>query len=35
MLMLKRTDWRSRQWTEDDASEPVQLELPLSFPEQT
>ena len=25
MLMLKRTDWRSLQWTESDASEPIQL----------
>jgi hypothetical protein len=29
MLMLKRTDWRSFQWTEDAASEPIQLELSL------
>jgi hypothetical protein len=25
--MLKRTDWRSLQWTEDDASGSVQLEF--------
>jgi hypothetical protein len=29
MLKLGRTDWRALQWTEDDASEPVQLELPF------
>ena len=28
-LMLKRTDWRSLQWTGSDASEPIQLELPF------
>ena len=26
-LMLKRTDWRALQWTEDDAGEPIQLEF--------
>lgn len=32
MLKLKRTDWRSLQWTGSDASEPIQLWLfePLS-----
>ncbi len=25
--MLKRTDWRALQWTEDDASESIQLEF--------
>jgi hypothetical protein len=25
--MLKRSDWRALQWTEDAASEPIQLEL--------
>jgi hypothetical protein len=25
--MLKRTDWRSLQWTASVASEPIQLEL--------
>jgi hypothetical protein len=29
--MLKRTDWRSLQWTEDAASEPIQWELPFSL----
>jgi hypothetical protein len=25
MLMLKRTDWRSLQWTANDAGDPIQL----------
>jgi hypothetical protein len=25
--MLKRSNWRALQWTEDAASEPIQLEL--------
>jgi hypothetical protein len=27
MLKLGRTDWRALQWTEDDASEPIQMDF--------
>jgi len=30
-LKLSRTDWRALQWTESDASEPVQVEFPSVF----
>jgi hypothetical protein len=33
MLKLGRTDWRALQWTEDDASEPIQLEFAFPSPD--